>query len=1219
MTDAVTQNPDIAPDDAAPGISFPRRLLTVTFILTILTFAWLGWAIFDSIRDAEVALAVTSRVEDLKGVIVHLDEVLTMSARMGAATGDPGWEARYRTFEPQLDAAIKETRTLGDTSASIGAATRTDEANVKLVEMETRAFALVRAGRKEEAQAVLASSEYETQKAIYAEGITSFINHAEHDINEDLQKDRRFDSLSVLAALVVGGISFAVWLSALRGMRRWRVALERSVSERTHAERALRQAHDELEVRVHERTGELADTNKALRLENTERERAEEVLLESEEKFRELAENITDVFWIHSPDLRQMHYISPAYELIWGRSTASWYAHPEKWSEAILPEDRERVQAVFLKLADEPNVSVEYQIARPDGSIRWIHDRGFQVRDATGRPYRTAGIAADITERKQAEAAQARLVAILEATTDLVSISDPGGQFIYINRAGRRMIGLDEQVDITTCAIQDFLPNAATSVVLTEGLPIAARDGVWSGEAEFASVDGRTIPISQVVLAHKAPDGTLAFLSTIARDITERKRIEQALRASEAKFRRLLKSNIIGVMFWNLQGDIFDANDLFLGMVGYGREDLREGHLSWKDLTPPEYTRVDEKAVSELLATGTCIPFEKEFTRKDGHRVFVLIGSALLDGQKNAGSSFVMDITERKRAEQRLRLQYAVSRVLAESSTAEEAAPNILRVVCDSVGWDVGELWSVDQRAGVLRCVETWSAPHVPIGEFAMKSRQMTFASGVGLAGRVWASGQPAWIADVGQDGNFRRALVAQQHGLRTAFAFPISTGSGVSGVIELFSRERRDPDEELLRTFAVLGSQLGQFVQHKQLEDQLVQSQKLETVGKLAGGVAHEFNSLLTAIIGHSDLLLGDLPSGSPLCISAIEIRTAADRAAALTRQLLAYGRKQLLRLETLDLNHVIASMEEMLRHLMGGDVNVSIRPAAGLEAVKADAGQIEQVTMNIALNARDAMPDGGTLTMETANVTIDMESVGRDAELTPGAYAVLSITDTGTGMSAEVRARVFDPFFTTKGVGQGTGLGLATCYGIVKQSGGHLSVYSEPGRGTTFKIYLPQVQRTTEARLPVRESPGLPRGSETILLVDDDPALRDMAAELLRRLGYVVLVAADGVTALSLVGQRGKEVVDLLLTDVVMPNLNGKDLSDRVLALHPETRILFTSAYTENAIVHQGVLNSGVAFLQKPFTPSTLALKVRDVLDAAPSFALLQGAVKQQRDGLE
>jgi nitrogen-specific signal transduction histidine kinase/CheY-like chemotaxis protein len=386
-----------------------------------------------------------------------------------------------------------------------------------------------------------------------------------------------------------------------------------------------------------------------------------------------------------------------------------------------------------------------------------------------------------------------------------------------------------------------------------------------------------------------------------------------------------------------------------------------------------------------------------------------------------------------------------------------------------------------------------------------------------------------------------------------------------------------------------------------KRLEAQLLQSQKMETVGKLTGGIAHEFNSILTTIIGHSEFLLNDLPAESPLANNATEISKAAGRAAMLTRQLLAYGRKQFLQPETLDLNQVITDMEGVFQHLMGEDVDTRIVPAPGLQAVRADAGQIEQVIMNLAINARDAMPGGGKLTLETANVSFDQDSVGRSPELKPGDYVMLAITDTGTGMSAEVKAHVFEPFFSTKGAGQGAGLGLSTCYGIVKQSGGYITVYSEFGRGTAFKIYLPRVEPAPKIPLQRLDSPDLQRGTETILLVEDDSALREMAATMLRRLGYTVLAAADGIEALSLKQQRDNGHIDLLFTDVVMPHMSGKELADRVRALYPHIRILFTSAYTENAIVHQGVLDKGVALLQKPFTPSALARKVREVLDQA------------------
>jgi two-component system, cell cycle sensor histidine kinase and response regulator CckA len=388
-----------------------------------------------------------------------------------------------------------------------------------------------------------------------------------------------------------------------------------------------------------------------------------------------------------------------------------------------------------------------------------------------------------------------------------------------------------------------------------------------------------------------------------------------------------------------------------------------------------------------------------------------------------------------------------------------------------------------------------------------------------------------------------------------------------------------------------------------KRIEAQLFQSQKMETVGKLAGGIAHEFNSILTVIMGQCELILGTLPDGHPLSQNAVEISKAAGRAATLTRQLLAYGRRTFLRPETLDLNQIIASMENTIRHLMGRAVEVRILPAEGLYAVKADAGQIEQVILNLIMNASDAMPEGGILTLETGNVSFDQQSVGRSPELKPGDYARLAITDTGAGMSEAVKDRAFEPFFTTKDVGQGVGLGLSTGYGIIKQSSGHISVSSEPGRGATFHIYLPQVEPRAIIPIEQLDSPDLPRGTETILLAESDPALREMAATLLGGLGYTVFAAANGLEALSLKQQSNTSHIHLLFADLNMPLMNGKELAQRVLALSPRTRILFTSSYVENTLLNPGGWHQHVALLQKPFSPSALARKIREVLHPSGS----------------
>ena len=388
-------------------------------------------------------------------------------------------------------------------------------------------------------------------------------------------------------------------------------------------------------------------------------------------------------------------------------------------------------------------------------------------------------------------------------------------------------------------------------------------------------------------------------------------------------------------------------------------------------------------------------------------------------------------------------------------------------------------------------------------------------------------------------------------------------------------------------------------ITERKLLEASLLQSQKMETMGRIAGGVAHEFNSILTAIIGRSDMLLKDLPPNNLSYKNAREIRQAAERAASLTRQLLAYGRKQILQPEILDLNRIISDMAETLPHLIGREVELRIVPSAGLKTVKIDPGQIEQVIVKMALNAAEAMPRGGTLTLATSSIILDEEFVRPFPGLKPGEYVLLVISDTGTGMSEEVKARAFEPFFSTKGVGEGTGLGLATCYGIIKQSNGHIELSSEAGKGTTFKIYLPQAIKKTTNLLPHFKSHDLPRGTETILLAEDDPSLLEMAAGLLNRLGYSVLTAVNGIEALNVTNQPEIGRIDLIFTDVDTPHMSDSDMADHLRELYPRTKILFTSAYAASAMVHKTVLKEGVMFLQKPFTPSALAYKVREVLD--------------------
>jgi two-component system, cell cycle sensor histidine kinase and response regulator CckA len=382
-----------------------------------------------------------------------------------------------------------------------------------------------------------------------------------------------------------------------------------------------------------------------------------------------------------------------------------------------------------------------------------------------------------------------------------------------------------------------------------------------------------------------------------------------------------------------------------------------------------------------------------------------------------------------------------------------------------------------------------------------------------------------------------------------------------------------------------------------KGLEEQLRQSQKMEAVGRLAGGIAHDFNNVLTAILGYSQMLLVDLPEGDTRREDVQEIEHAANRAATLTRQLLAFSRRQVLQPQILDLNALVENLDKFLRRLIGEDIDLRVHSSPDLWLVSADSGQMEQVIMNLAVNSRDAMPTGGKLTLETANVELDAGYAQRHIAVTPGQYVMLAVSDTGTGMDEETQARIFEPFYTTKTSGKGTGLGLSTVYGIVKQSGGNIWVYSEIGRGTTFKIYLP---RTTESGTPARavriEATDL-RGTETILLVEDEDPVRALAVKVLRGLGYHVLEAKMGREALDIAAGHD-DVIDLLLTDVVMPEYSGSELSRKLAHSRPTLKVLYMSGYTDEAIIHHGVLAANIAYLQKPFTPHALAAKVREVL---------------------
>ena len=634
----------------------------------------------------------------------------------------------------------------------------------------------------------------------------------------------------------------------------------------------------------------------------------------------------------------------------------------------------------------------------------------------------------DITERKKAGEAIRNLAAIVESSEDAIIGKTLDGTITAWNVGAERLFGWPSSEAIGRPVGFHIPPDRHDEmrVILAK---IRRGESIKQLETVRLRKNGARMEVSLSISSIHGAAGEVVGASSIARDITERNHAEKELRKSEERFRRLFDSNTIGISVAELSGKVLEANDAYLAMIGYSREELLSGVVRWDGMTPAEYRFKDQIAVEQLQRTGVAQPYEKELIRKDGTRRPLLIGIAMLEASEKSIIAYTVDLSERRK------------------------------------------------------------------------------------------------------------------------------------------------------------------------LEEQFRQAQKMEAVGQLAGGVAHDFNNLLTVILGYSDLLAAKLDPGTRRFEELDEIRMAGERAASLTRQLLAFSRQQVLERKVLDVNDLIADLEKMLRRLIGEDVQLVTVLSPALRRVNADAGQLEQVIVNLAVNARDAMPRGGRLTIETANVELDEACSSRHATVQPGSYVMIAVSDTGVGMNGETLAHMFEPFFTTKERGKGTGLGLATVYGIVKQSGGSVWVYSEVGKGTTFKIYLPRAEEGARAEpVPAAEPVSL-AGSETVLLVEDEESVRALSCTILKSFGYTVLEAASGKEGLE-VARAYPQPIHLLLTDVVMPEMGGSDLASRLEALRPELRVLYISGFTDDAVFRNGLLEKERVFLQKPFTPETLAGKVREAL---------------------
>jgi two-component system cell cycle sensor histidine kinase/response regulator CckA len=606
----------------------------------------------------------------------------------------------------------------------------------------------------------------------------------------------------------------------------------------------------------------------------------------------------------------------------------------------------------------------------------------------------------------------------------------------------------------------------------------------------------------------------------------------------------------------DMEGRVTDANQPFIDLIGYNMEELLE--LSIFDLTPSKWHGFEKRIIDEqVLVRGYSDVFEKEYRRKDGSIVPVELRVVLArdpNGHPIGMWAIVRDISVRLAREGALRW----FQLTVESSpdavfwlNEEGRFPYVSEQACRSLGYSREELmelniWDIDV-------------------EFTQE---------------MWG---PHW-KKVRERGGAR---LERLHRRKDGTVFPVEISS------KNVTFENQVYHMAYVRD---ISDRVNANKERETLEAQLIQSQKMESIGRLAGGVAHDFNNMLSVIFGYSELIKTKLAPDDPIMRDFEQIQRAAKRAQDITQQLLAFSRKQVLEPKILNINELIHCFENNLSRLIGEDIELKFFPSRDIENIEFDPTQIEQILMNLAINARDAMPAGGNLTFETANVSLDEAYCREHVGFIPGNFVQISVSDNGNGMDTETISHIFEPFFTTKEIGKGTGLGLATVYGIVKQGGGFINVYSEPGRGTTFKIYIPVSTGDIES-LNIDEDQGPVLGSEAVFLVEDDEMVRKMVEVSLRKLGYTVLSAAGPEEALAIFPKE-KNTVDLLITDVVMPKMNGKVLYKRLKSVRPDLKVLYMSGYTANVIVDHGVLNKGVQFISKPFSIIELSNKVRNAL---------------------
>jgi two-component system cell cycle sensor histidine kinase/response regulator CckA len=891
---------------------------------------------------------------------------------------------------------------------------------------------------------------------------------------------------------------------------------------------------------------------------------------------------------------RRVQTCNPAFERLFGYALAD-IAGTELDSLIAPPELDGEMRGYIQRVMTGEIVRNVAKRKRRDGSLVDLRIIGVPLV-VNGKQTGTFGIYEDISERGRAVEAQHRAEEkyrrLFDGAVEGFFESTPEGRFVTVNPAMARIVGYSSPAEMIR-EVTDIGKQLYVDPVSRKDLQRRLEEqGILEGfECPMRRRDGTTIWISLNVRAIRDSSGKIVSHDGTAEDITDRKRSELIRQVTTEIIHATSVTDNLDALLRLIHaslGKVLDAGNCFVALC-----DAATGKFHFPFFVdrfdaapaPDKMEDLDRSCTSYVFRTGEAMLISQDrFDQLASKGEVELVGTACpswlgvplrtpaetigvlvvqnyesenvyttrdLEFLSSVGGQIALAI-ERKRSEERARESEARLRLLIEQLPAV--------------------LWTVDRNLRFTSAVGSGLArlglkPNQIVGMSLSDYFETRDQSFTPIAAHLRAvAGDPVTFPVEWKKGSY----ACHVEPLR-------DSAGGVQGAICMAL----------------------DVTDRKQLEEQFRQAQKMEAVGRLAGGIAHDFNNLLMVIQGYADLLADRLPAGESLHRNAEQIQTAAQRAAALTQQLLAFSRKQILAPKVLNVHSVVADMEKMLQRLIGEDIELETSSKSDLWLVKADRSQIEQVVMNLAVNARDAMPKGGRLMIETTNVEFDASVSHSPAVVAPGKYVMLAVTDNGCGMDTKTQAHIFEPFFTTKEKGKGTGLGLATVYGVVKQSGGYVWVYSEPGHGTTFKIYLPRIEDETGAagRDRSSSSASLPRGTEVVLLVEDEVGVRELAREYLEMSGYTVIVAPDGHTAVELAAMHAG-TIHLLMTDMVMPGIGGRELAERVLAVRPDIKILYMSGYTDQAVVHQGILGTDAPLLQKPFTLAALTTKLREIL---------------------